>query len=288
MKKNIFRIALATVLATAFFSCDEPEDVLLVGTEAKEGSGVGTIIVPANSQFLYQETSEVAINVDVVGDLTEFYVYQQLRTSQGNSDVELVYTGTSSGAVTISEAELFANTPVNGEVLSEDLLGAGDSFRFTFAIKNTAGETVQLSTKTVTVTFSCPLSATSFVGTYLYEPIVTGPYGAVFGAAKEIEISATTPTLRAFSAVYLQDLGIGNGPIDLNFELICGKVYFGTISQTGLGCGSGQIGLGPATTPSEFDPSDDTTFDVALTEFTTDGGCGEAPTQILIRFTKVQ
>lgn len=136
---------------------------------------------------------------------------------------------------------------------------------------------------------SCPMPDTDFVGNYTLEYVnAQFPFGAeTFGPdGSTVTLEVVSTTKRKFSAVYLPGLGIGNGPVDFVFELLCTIVIPDGNQGSGLGCGSGSITLGAPDNFSNFDITDDSVLEFDFVEFEADGGCGVDPLVQTIRLTK--
>jgi hypothetical protein len=129
----------------------------------------------------------------------------------------------------------------------------------------------------------CLLPETFLVGTYLIEQQNDGNYGAVFPDG-EYEVTAISSTVRQFSAPYLAQFGFLT-PVDVQFELVCGKVIPPGGQSLGLTCGGPGITLGPADETGEFDAADDSFFTFTFNEDEQSDCAG--PTVVTYTFTKV-
>ena len=93
---------------------------------------------------------------------------------------------------------------------------------------------------------------------------------------------------RRLSAVWIEGLGIGQGPATVPFDLSCNEVLITSNSiGTSLTCGAGTITLGVPAQNGVYDTSDDSVFTLWIAEYVNDGGCGVAqPLQTEFQFTK--
>ena len=121
------------------------------------GQILANLNAPSNEVFFYQVTENVSYDVEIVEPgvvtVSSIRVNKQLFTEQGNSQVSsFEVTGTT---ISQSESELFADVPVNGEVLTEDDLTPGDYWLFSYELVLSDGQTVEPG-GTTTLTFTCP------------------------------------------------------------------------------------------------------------------------------------
>ena len=95
-------------------------------------------------------------------------------------------------------------------------------------------------------------------------------------------------TSRTFSAIYLEGISSGFPELTINFSLICNQIIV-DVANTRLSCGGGApaINIGPAEIPSSYISTDDSVFELTLTEYyTEDGNCGCTPYPVTFKFTK--
>ena len=182
-----------------------------------------------------------------------------------------------------------------------DLFG-GDQFEVRFVLNLTDGRSFSNDDNSGTLTGSffsspflytptviCPVTEEQFVGDYL---LVTAPDSPVGGTPVWNEQVVTlsigeTSTQRVFSAVYLEDLGIGNGASEFVFDLICGGVSVPSGQASGLQCSAG-ITLGPPVggeAPGTYDPADDSSFTIVFAEDESND-CGAGTPNITATLTK--
>ena len=85
-------------------------------------------------------------------------------------------------------------------------------------------------------------------------------------------------TERAFSAVWIEGLGIGQAASTIPMDLSCNEVLITSDEiGTSLTCGDGPITLGSAPQNGVYDPTDDSSFSFIISEYILDGGCGVSP-----------
>lgn len=264
-------------LGTLVISCGpEPFDV-------QDGGYLGENVNPPRSaSFIFGQTSELSFSLDVTDNgnsISNITMFKTLTTPAGTSPVAEV--DVTSGTYSQTLAELFADVPVDGNVLTEDDLNPGDYWEMTYEITLSDG-TVLESPATTVVGFSCPLEA-DFTGMYEVQEVTGSYFGVGLFDAGVVELSEVSEFVRSFDAVYLPAFGIGNGPETFSFTLECGNVIFGENQGTGLAC-SNLIVFGPALTPATFDATDDSEFDVTFTEDVTQDCGGTA--QVTVHFVK--
>lgn len=140
---------------------------------------------------------------------------------------------------------------------------------------------------------SCPLDETYLLGEYYFEGLVDGDFGPTFGDPHNVEIVAGEgATERMISLNYLANLAIGQPNMDFTIDLSCGFVVVQPEQGTGLGCGDGEILLGPGLVVSQYDVADDSVLEIEFVEGWggNDGGCGFSNADgvpVSIRLTKL-
>lgn len=224
-----------------------------------------------------------------------------IRTLSASDFAEDETSGLPRHTLTVTAQE--AVTAVGGGMTLADVQGK-DSFEFRLVLELTNGKTFTNNQSSGDVSGGsfykspffyrcdvvCPLDPLTFVGSYLYEPVIDGPYGPTYGDAKLVTlelVSGSTTQRRIVGLVYLEHLGIGNASQNISLQMLCGDVVFPSYGAN-LSCGAGSIGMGPAQPANRttYDLADDSVFEVGLTEFVVDGGCGEPPAQVRFRLTK--
>ena len=187
---------------------------------------------------------------------------------------------------------------------TEDDITGGDQFTVRFELVLSNGRRFSFADNTGTLTGSffrspflytptviCPVQEDLFVGDYQLTVDPISPVGGVpIWNNQTVTISiGETSTERVFSAIYLEDLGIGNGPEEFKFNLICGKIVPLGGQATGLACVD-NITLGPPlgddVTSGTYDITDDSSFTIVFAEDES-GDCGGSATNATATLTKI-
>jgi hypothetical protein len=150
------------------------------------------------------------------------------------------------------------------------------------------GGQVSSTNHTISIFQICPITA-AFTGNYFLQQLtaINPDDGVKMFNDQVVNIISTGATTRSFKAKYLEALGIGQPDSTIPFGLVCNEVIVAPGIGTGLSCGgTPAITLGPANVPANYDADDDSVFELTLTEYVTDGGCGAAPYQTTFRLTK--
>ena len=135
---------------------------------------------------------------------------------------------------------------------------------------------------TLTLLQYCPLEA-DFTGDYTLATTATGIFGSTVFVEGTVTISeGATPTDRTFSSPTYPEFGAFPA-MDFNFSLLCGNVQVPTGQATGVGCGSSTT-LGPAANVGSYDPTDDSSFTIIITD--DEGGSCGAPFEAAFLLTK--
>lgn len=224
---------------------------------------------------------------------TDLDVAESLFSTIPSSDFTPGEFGLPRTTVEIPLTEMLSFTGVQ----ESDLFG-GDSFSVRFELVLTDGRRFSNDDNSGTITGSyfsspflytptvvCPVNDDQFVGMYMIEQQNSGNFGAVWGdVVVELSIGATS-TQRVFSAVYLPQFAIGNGPEEFAFDLVCEAVEVPGGQGTGLTCGNGGIFLGPPTVAKgAYDPFDDSEFTIVFNEDEITDCAG--PTEVTVRMIK--
>lgn len=183
-------------------------------------------------------------------------------------------------------------------ITEADLFG-GDQFTIRFELNLTDGRSFSNDDNSGTLTGSffnspflytptvvCPVGADQFVGTYVVTQVVPGIFSSnTWGDGTVLELSVgATSTQRVFSAVYLPDFGIGNGPQPFAFDLVCGGVNVPGGQGSGLTCGNGGITFGPpvAAAIGTYTPGDDSSFTITFRDDEIDDCGGGVDATVLL------
>lgn len=127
--------------------------------------------------FLYEVTTEVTVNLDPFANegvtISAINVTKQLFTENGDSDPVVI--DVSGDQFTQTSAELFADVPVNGNVLTEDDLSPGDYWTLSYNMTLSDSRVLTIGDET-TILFSCP---SDLAGSY--DAVGSGVAGAGWG-----------------------------------------------------------------------------------------------------------
>ncbi len=255
---------------------------------------------------------EIGFSLDIAqGDVSSADIISFFRTASGNlyGPVTLVSNITEFPyEYTLSQDAIVDSFP---ELTNADEILLDDAFQITAVLYLDDGRVVHMLNEdgsrnygsdihtspqyNVAISYfgSCPLDPTYLIGTYNYESLVDGDFGPTFGDPHEVEILAGEgATERIISLNYLEHLGIGQANMDFTLYLSCGNIVVGTEQGTGLGCGNGEILLGPGDVTSTYNSTDDSVIEVEFVEGWdgNDGGCGFSNPDgvpVKVRFTKV-
>ncbi len=211
---------------------------------------------PAN--FTPQSTGNLGLTVSIP--------YREVADFLGLTDADMAYGDRFHFRTTITTKD---NREFSSKNTTPDIPGAlGGFFDFSIFLTCPLGN---LYTGKYTVTYKEP--PTSSLG---------APFGANPGTA---DLKATSSSVRTLT---LKHLGSTNTNITLTFA--CGEIRVSNIT-TAKTCGQGKISIRQnGTTPFSFD--NDTSFELTLMDYATNGGCKDAqgnllePTPFTLVFTK--
>ena len=323
--KNWFKqisILLFSGAALCISSCDEGDtvvDQVTAGTE--RGAILRTITVISNELPVGDDSGNFAVELEVQdsedGELVnqvEVYVGFRDNTEEigpGTNVEETLFATISSTTFTNGPFGLprFTYSATLPDMLAhvnrtnDDITG-GDQFTIRFELVLTDGRRFSFVNNTSTLTGSffrspflytptviCPVQEDLFVGDYQLTVDPISPVGGVpIWNNQTVTISiGETSTERVFSAIYLEELGIGNGPAEFKFNLVCGKIVPLGGQATGLACVD-NITLGPPlgddVTSGTYDITDDSSFTIVFAEDES-GDCGGSATNATATLTKI-
>ena len=128
------------------------------------------------------------------------------------------------------------------------------------------------------------IEADQFIGEYTLATTATGIFGSAVFVNGTVTISmGATPTDRTFLGTPYPEFGAFPA-MDFNFSLLCGNVQVPAGQDTGVGCGSSTT-LGPAANVGSYDPADDSSFTIIITDDEA-GSCG-SPFEAAFLLTKI-
>lgn len=277
MKKiNIYILSLVVLLFST--SCEED---LLIFDNVNGQTLVTFDVTNTNLPIVIDDVGsvDVTVNVTTVSSVDRTYTL----TVDTDNSTAAAETYSVPSSVTIAAGDYngtftITGTDINVETDPETLL---------INLSPEDGSAITEGTLTVSVFQICPVTA-AFTGTYEIEVLSAGVFGAgTFGGTGEtVEISVGSAELeRTFSAAYFQDARFVR---DFTFTLVCNEVIVPYTDML-VGCGGNDVNLsiGPATTPGTYDPDDDSSFIINLTD-NVDSDCGGGPVQASYRLTKVE
>lgn len=272
------------VLTLVFQSCEETQSPIYDGSQtlayfATTSSTIevalntpsSTVSVPVNASTI--STSDRTVSVSIVDASTSASSTQYSFNSQ----------------VTIPANSYFGMLEVTG--LNDNLTTNGVNLTLALEDGIDAGGVASPETHSITIVLICPIPETFGTGDYLMEQItaINPDDGVQMFENQIVTITATGGTTRSFAAVYLEALNIGNGPTTVPFTFLCGEVIPDRNIASNLLCVQGQppIDFGPPAVLSIFNDSDDSVFEMTITEyFEQTGGCSVTPYDTTFRFTK--
>lgn len=152
--KNIFKLFLITLVGifTTTSCLEDTTDI------ADGGVAVANIVPPSISNFIFGVTTEITLDfnkaVNAPFTITSVDVSKQLFTALGDSEIVTV-AGVTAESHVETVAELFANVPVGGNVLTPSDLAPGDLWSFSYKINISDGSVLTIAATTVS-NFACP------------------------------------------------------------------------------------------------------------------------------------
>lgn len=292
--KSINNKLILTMLAFVtmlFNACDEGDAVVDdVVANTTRGAILRTVNLISNELPIGVADAEFSVELEVqdeengaLVDNIEVYLGFRDNSDDGGPDLdkdEILATTLPSSSFTIGEFDLPRTSysiPLTDMLsslgLSDTDIDGGDQFTVRFELVLTDGRRFSFADNSGTLTgsfFSSPFLYTptvvclvpedKFVGTYILSNVTGGPFGTTWGQGTEVTLSVgEVSTQRVFSATYLPQFAIGNGPAEFVMDLVCGEIIIPTGQSSGLQCVAG-ISFGPP----KGEPNG--TYDVAITD----------------------
>ena len=277
--KTFLKILLLAVFVT---SCDDHEPAVFNGDSSNptfisfsqtayflpvERDGVGSVTVTLNASTLSNVDRTYNIQLDEEASLANPENYT-LPTS-----------------ITIPADSYQGTMEITGEDISADV----NPLPFVFTLTNVEDVDMDVNSVTVHVGEVCSLSA-PFIGSYRVNQL-TAPLEVNGGITVFAENSIVNVTMgsseyeRRFTAnVYPQ--AVAGAAVTFRFNLTCGQTFLSEGIDTGIFCTEGNtIKFAVASSPSSFNPEDDSVIEVTFTEEAT-SSCA-SPRQTVLQFTKV-
>ena len=286
MMKKIIYLLMIMVFVT---SCDDTESPVFTGDKtlvyfAKSSVALdvvidetGTVEVPVNITTLQDQ--DVNVNVELVED--------QTTAADENFSFE--------NSAVIPAGEFFGSFTVDGVDQSIET----DPELITFRITDADGLVFEETLVEVSIKQVCPLDeGVDFLGDYTLEQTSgQNPFGELAFETQTVTLfnngDSDASTKRAFEAVYMELLGLGQPAMTVGFDLVCNNIVVDDpnndngVNDTFLGCGADiNITLGPDDTTGNYDESDDSSFTLIVSEFADDGGCDVNPITTEFLLTK--
>lgn len=249
--------------------------------------------------YFANTSSSLAIEIDATGQNVIPINATTKSTVDRTVTVEVVAESTTAdpqnytynASVVIPAGEYTGNLVVNGVDVTAETTPKTVVFKITSFSDSSA--IISATKHSVSVFQFCPIDADKFIGNYLIveqTPFVDGP---TLSNNTVVEVKFVNPTRRVFSTKNYPNYC---SPFrNFYFDLICNEVIIPKVTATGAGttnpgqsstcaCTSGGLFFGPATTPSSYDPNNDSEFFLTFTNDVT-GDCGPA-VQTTYKFTK--
>ena len=274
--RNIYKIFAVAFITIAATSCERDQgeypylngrDNILSfsgssGTLLVENGGANTFSVAVGAtQVVQSGTFGVTIDPSSTAVLGNDYFITN-GTDDGSGMLVFEFT---SGNL-IQGIELFADfgsSSPEGKTVVMNLVSLDNNFVVSSS-----------SQYTLTLLQYCPLEA-DFTGDYTLATTATGIFGSTVFVNGTVTITeGATPTDRTFSSPTYPEFGAFPA-MDFNFSLLCGNVQVPTGQATGVGCGSSTT-LGPAANVGSYDPTDDSSFTIIITDDENGASCGQA------------
>lgn len=297
--KNIYRLLLVGILIMGYHSCDETiEPVIYDGNSETNQTllsfpatifnlpvaidDTGSVTITLNSST--KSSTERTFNISLINEAD----VEDPETDPFTTANPLTYTLPST--VTIPADSYQTTITINGE---DNNLVETAAKQIVFQLEGLSeSDNMDNNLVIVNIFEVCPVPAGTFSGNYLMEQLtpINPCDGVLMFENQVIEIVATGDTSRSFSAIYLEGISATFPAIPISFSLVCNEMIVGVSSST-LSCRAGgappSINFGPAMNPSTYTVTDDSIFEVTISEYyTEDGGCGCTPYDTTFRFTK--
>lgn len=288
--KKMKKIIALLIVATTLFSCDKTESPLFDGERRITYFELPSASLPVvldeggsvSRNIISSEKSDVDRTVEIE------FVSSTLVDEEGEP---LLNAFTFTETVTIPAGEFSGVFTVTGTSIDE--LTTSNEL-LVFKIANTSdgsdlnGSLQQLE---IQMRLICPVADDIFVGEYAITEI-DGPGDGLSPVLNNQNVTLSlvegSSTARTFEAVFFESLGIGNGPNEIVFDIVCGTGIIEQAQVVGLACAGDPIFVGPGSTLTTIDTTDDSTFTIVIDRaFEVGDGCGVQPADHTIQFTKL-
>ncbi len=316
-----YHLLYFVVVLFLFTSCED-EDLKPILTFEDAGKGAFVRLVSLNRDLVIDPTkiSESGIDMDVDfvdpqggQTITDYNIFisfvdntpdngdataeEALIRSFGTSDFSTSEMGNPGLNVNIPAADMLSTLG-----LAESDLSATDRFTIRSEIIDQEGRVFSAANSAPPIAnfmdafngafrynlnVACPVADDFYAGTYQMEYVTepnTGGFGPIFGdPAPTVELEAAGSTVRSFSVIYIP--GAGGFEQTFTIDLLCDLTQVRPL-DSGLACSTGSITLSPGTDFGSMSLSDDSEMTITLINNVTDGGCGLAPYENVIRLVK--
>jgi hypothetical protein len=308
MMKKILKKIILIVFAISTFSCTDSDNVIYdVFDGMTHGAVLRTLeitsptfdVVDLSSYFevIIEEQdeafggllSQVEVFIDAAG-ATEALVKTIAASEFAISSNGLPGTTI---RITLLESLSALGLPTDGVACGDQMqvrlkvdLTDGRSFSFDDGSGSLQGSYFQSPYKyNVNVVANLP-SETLYTGQYMLETVTPGIFGVGDYADGVYTVDALSNTIRVIRGVTTFPAFGGFGPVDVQFDFVCGEIILPDGQGVGAGCG-GEIVSGEAAVNSTYDLNnpDDSSFIINFTSDTT-SDC-VAPTPASFRLTKL-
>lgn len=281
--KIFFKVLLLALIVT---SCEDVEPTIFNGNDTSNGTFLSFSRTRTSLPIERDATGtlDITLNVSTLSNAPRTYNVEVVTEAAVPADPA---TYTVPESVTIPAGSYQGTLTITG--VDNGLV---DATRKTFFIKLTdasiTNESMDANLVEILVYEVCALQA-PFTGLYDMEQTTPGfdPAGGIASFEEgEVMLSiGDSPYDRVFNGNPYPGF---SSPTEVILSFACDYVNLGAPIDTGIGCtGEPSIIFEPTTSPSMYDTTDDSVFEVTFTE-NAGGGCGVAPAQTTLRFTKVE
>jgi len=272
IKHNIMKKLSLLLLSIIVFSCGEHEDVIYDPNTSttfaffENGSESLLDVISPNDGVI-----EIGVGVSTLSSADRTVVLSiDEELSTASSDQYIV----DNLSVTIPAGEYFGALTLTG---FSSTIPAGSPITVVLKIESVSDNgQFTSSPHSVKMTKICPVDA-DFTGTYTLTTLVGGIFGSDVFVNGEVTISqgSSSITSREFSAPVYPEFGAFPA-VTFSFNLACeGVVEVPSGLVTGVGCGSSTT-IGPSNNTGSYDPTDDSSFTIIITDDEGGASCGAA------------
>lgn len=294
--KNIYKLIFSLVLITGFYSCDETvEPTIYNGDESTNRTFLSFPATIVNLPVAIDATGSVTLTLNSSTKSSTDRTFNINLVNEADIEEGDDSPFTTANPLTFSLPST-VTIPADSYQASITIMGMDNNLvepaskQIVFKLEGlSANDDMDTNQVIVNIFEVCPIVA-DFSGSYLMEQVTpVNPCDGILMLENQIvDIVVTGETSRSFNAIYLEAFGIGNAPTTYSFSLVCNEVIVEIVESTLL-CVQGEplINFGPAINPSTYVATEDSVFEVTISEYyTQDGACGCTPYDTTFRFTK--